>query len=61
MSSDPETVTYNAIFDYARSNGCKAAYGLLLLYGPDHFAGNYEEYNELLFLLDNNKIPAADE
>lgn len=61
MSSDPETVTYNAILDYARSNGCNAAYGLLLLYGPDRFAGNYEEYNELLYLLNNHKIPAADE
>ena len=61
MSSDPLTVTYNAILDYARSNGCKTAYSLLLLYGPDRFAGNYEEYNELLYILNNNKIPAADE
>ena len=61
MPSNPETVTYNAIIFYARSNGCNAAYGLLLLFGPDHFAGNYEEYNELLYLLDNNKIPISDE
>ena len=32
------------IMEYAESNGKAAAYGILLLVGPDGFDGTYDEY-----------------
>ena len=51
-----DILTYESVKQYAREHGCSNAYGLLLLAGPDGYAGTWEEYNEALYLLDRELI-----
>lgn len=51
-----DILTYESVRQYAREHGCDRAYGLLLLAGPDGYAGTWEEYNEALYLLDHQLI-----
>ena len=39
------------ILEYARQTGNESAANLLLLLGPNGFAGNYQDYNELMYTL----------
>lgn len=55
-NTTPDRITYEELKQYAREHGCASAYGLLLLGGPDFYAGTWEEYNEALYLLDRNLI-----
>ena len=41
------------ILSYAMTKGVEAAANLLLLVGPDGYAGNYESYKALEALLNN--------
>lgn len=49
-------ITYEDVKQYVRAHGYDSAYGLLLLAGPDGYAGTWEEYNEALYLLDRKLI-----
>ena len=42
-------VTKQDIIDYANECGKEAAYGIVLLYGPDSFS-SYDDYDELVNL-----------
>ena len=44
------------ILGYALTNGLEAAANLLLLLGPDGYAGSYESYRDLMDLLNNGPI-----
>ena len=41
------------ILGYAKTNGIEAAANLLILIGPDGYAGSYESYRAILDLLNN--------
>ena len=41
------------ILEYARQTGNESAANLLLLVGPDGFDGDYQDYNELMYILTN--------
>lgn len=43
-----QPVTEEEIRKYADRCGKSSAVGLLLLYGPDMFAGDYEDYQNLM-------------
>ena len=45
-------VTAQEIIEYMEHTNAEAAYNLLLLYGPDAFAGTYTEYENLLIELE---------
>ena len=47
-----ERITRMDIDEYANIHGNRAAADLLLLAGYDGFAGTYEEYNELMEMLE---------
>lgn len=39
------------ILDYAGKTSHESAANLLLLLGPDAYEGDYEDYNELMYIL----------
>ena len=41
----------NEILDYAQRTDNESAANLLLLLGPDAYEGDYEDYNELMYIL----------
>lgn len=45
----------DGILDYARITSRESAANLLLLLGPDAYDGDYEDYNELMYILTNAK------
>jgi len=51
-----DRITYEELKQYAREHGCDRAFGLLLLGGPEFYAGTFEEYNEALYLLEQRLI-----
>ncbi len=42
------SITADEVRKLARERGSEQAYNILLLYGPDAFVGDYNEYNSLL-------------
>ncbi|ADL35974.1 hypothetical protein bpr_II034 (plasmid) [Butyrivibrio proteoclasticus B316] len=42
------SITADEVRTLAKERGSKQAYNILLLYGPDAFVGDYDEYNSLL-------------
>lgn len=52
---NPDTRMNRQMFlDYAAETSCESASNLLLLLGPDGYAGDYQDYNELMFVLTHN-------
>ena len=53
---DPDTrLTRRMVLDYAAETSHESAANLLLLLGPDGYAGDYQDYNELMYILTNSK------
>lgn len=46
------TISKQDILEYAQDCGAEAAANLLLLGGPDGYAGDYDEYKELEAMLE---------
>lgn len=40
----------NEILEYAQKTSNESAANLLLLLGPDAYEGDYEDYNELMYI-----------
>ena len=49
------SMTRQDVLDYARKTSNESAANLLLLLGPDGYEGDYQDYNELLYILTNFK------
>ena len=56
LKSLPRSFSMNrtGIMEYAELTNREAAANLLLLLGPDGYEGDYEDYNELMYILTNN-------
>jgi len=48
-------ITEEEIRKIEKECGAEQAYNILLLYGADCFAGNYNDYNRILSDLDNKQ------
>jgi len=52
---DPVRVSRQMVLDYATETSHESAANLLLILGPDWYAGDYQDYNELMYILTNSK------
>lgn len=48
-------ITVEEVHKIEKESGAEQAYNILLLYGADCFAGNYNDYNRILSDLDNKQ------
>ena len=49
-------ITAEEVIAYAEENGAACAYDLLIMFGPDGFAGTYEEFENLLIELERSEL-----
>lgn len=45
------SMTYQDVMDYASKTSSESAANLLLLLGPDGYEGDWQDYNELMWVL----------
>ena len=48
-------MTRQDILDYASKTSHESAANLLLLLGPDGYGGDFQDYNELMYILTSGK------
>ncbi|MBQ1776626.1 MAG: hypothetical protein IIZ93_00570 [Acidaminococcaceae bacterium] len=49
------SMTRQDVMAYARKTSNESAANLLLLLGPDGYEGDFQDYNELMYILTNGK------